>query len=119
MGCHKIGRQDLTELDMSSSFNTTTFECDQYCIASIIISWTGAAGTLNGTIKSQWSNDGSIWADFVSGHMEEVSPINVNAASGKKLIWFEHLPTTNIRVVYTANGITGGTMRVYTLGKDG
>ncbi len=119
MSCHKIGRQDLTELDMSSGFNTTAFECDQYCIASIIISWTGATGTLNGTIKSQWSHDGSVWADFVNGHMESVDSIDINASSGEKLIWFEHLPATYTRVVFTANGITNGTMRVYTLGKDG
>ena len=119
MGCHKIGRQDLTGLDMSSSLNTTAFECDQYCMASVIISWTGATGKLNGTVKAQWSHDNSVWVDFVNGHMEAVDPIDINAASGEKLIWFEHLPATYTRVVYTANNISGGAMRVYTVGKDG
>lgn len=119
MGCHKIGRQDLKNFDMSSDFNTDAFECDQYCIASIIISWTGATGTLDGTVKSQWSHDGSVWADFVNGHMETVDPIDVNTASGEKLIWFEHLPATHVRTVFTSNNISGGTMRVFTLGKDG
>lgn len=70
------------------------------------LSWSGLTGTINATAKLQVSTSGAAgtWIDKAGGSF------TITGASGTDAIVLTTLPEAYYNVVYTSNGITGGTI---------
>lgn len=69
-------------------------------------SWSGLTGTLDGTLQLQASLDDSIWTNVSAGLA------TLSSASGSFLFDSGNVNYKFFRVVYTKNGITGGSVTI-------
>ena len=92
---------------VSGGSNVTSSPIDvlKYSCAAFVVSFSGVGGGLDGVISYQYSLDNTVWLD--SGEVT-----NINAASGNSLKILNPLPVKHVRLNYTANTTTGGTITV-------
>lgn len=98
--------QELNQIDMSASINTTSFHIASYPNVAMQVVWDSVTGTLNGTLQVQGSNNNEDWDDIGS-------VTNVTSATGNKIIEEKDTAIRYMRIKYTKVGITGGNLNVF------
>lgn len=93
----------MNAVSAASNANSTSVEMLKYKSCGVIVSASSLTGTLDGTVKLQVSNDGSVWADTV--HTATLDSANKVVALTMADMHHKH-----IRVQYTKNNISGGSL---------
>jgi len=93
----------LSSVSAAVSSNSSVVNVLQYSSGGFVISWSGVTGALNGTVSYQYSFDDILWVD--SGIV-----VNISSASGQAYQNLNPLNIKSVRLSYTANGNTGGTI---------
>lgn len=81
-------------------------------MGSVQCDWTSLTGTINATAQVNVSDDGGANWNAKSG-----GTITLSGASGTGYVAFAQTPEQLYQVVYTAGGVTGGTVDCYLVGK--
>lgn len=91
---------------LSAGSNQTSVGKDviRFNTASVQAVWSGLTGTVDGTVKVQVSNDCTNWTD------KSGASVTLSGAAGTDLISIANLTEACLRLVYTKNQITGGTI---------
>ena len=109
-----FAKQTLDQVDASADNNSKTINAHGYRSASLqVISSVDAA---DATVKLQGSNNGTDWADMVDVN-NNAAEVTLPSGAGDSCIlitnYFKH-----IRIVYTKNSVTSGTVDYYWHGKS-
>lgn len=91
---------------------STPFHTQQFNKIGIQCIWKNLTGTYDGTLSVLGSNNG---VDFD----EMATPVNVNTANGNDIIVLDCFPLVFIKVLFSINGITGGTFEAILCEKEG
>jgi len=95
-----------------ANIESTPFHTQQFNHIGVQCIWKNLTGTLNGTLSVLGSNNG---IDFD----EVATPVNVNTANGNDVILINSFPLVFIKVMFTINGLTGGTFEAILCEKEG
>lgn len=96
---------------LAADFTSNTYDVSGCYTSAFELSWAGVL-TADSTIKVQGSISGVNWCDILN------SSITLSAGSGCKFYeWPAPLGLTKLRIVYTANTNTAGSMSAITLSK--
>jgi len=98
--------------EVVANIESNPFHTQQFNHISVQCIWKNLTGTLNGTFSVLGSNNG---VDFD----EVVIPVNINTANGNDVILINSFPLVFIKVMFTINGITGGTFETILCEKEG
>ncbi|MBR9701036.1 hypothetical protein GOV11_04180 [Candidatus Woesearchaeota archaeon] len=114
-----FSQQDLTfqvGLSMSANVESNVWDVTGFSSGSFQVIWSSAtaSGTLNATMILEGSVDQSNWSDIGGNFGGTI----IRSLTDDDQIWeFTSLPIPYIRLAYTSNNFTGGTITIKVSGK--
>ena len=96
---------------LGTDFDGLSTDISQHVLGSVQIVWSGATGTIDGDMEVQLSNDDTNWS--VTG-----SPFTITTGSGTHIFELTELTAKFIRISFTKNTMTDGTVDARLIAKS-
>jgi hypothetical protein len=104
----------INALPARADHTSTVIDTSDVLYMSAQIVWASLTGTLDATIKMEVSNDGTNWVEKSS------ASFTLTTASGTDMLSLNGVVTEHYyRIKYTHGNVSGGTVSVYLVTKEG